>query len=281
MYKYNNGLGMSRGIMQNQQKMDFDRLKDGQPRYVEAYRKLLNIVIGMKPGEKLHTEEAMAGEFGMSRNTLRQALQMLQEDKLIYKRDGVGTFVSGVPYLGKSNLCVYQPEGDRLKNSGLEAVVSEFALSLEAFDGFIAGWLEVKEGTDMYFASRIYESRSSPDICYSYCEDYIPAGKGFSAERSGREGFVREYEAAGQASICNITVAKAGAFHGKKLKIDAGVPIIVLQQIVLDDYGRKIYLNKTYLNTELPENSVLVNRLSPKIEFETKTRESGADTVKR
>ncbi|MGW4033049.1 GntR family transcriptional regulator [Streptomyces sp. NPDC004838] len=49
------------------------------------------------PGERLPTQEALAGKYEVSRATVLQALDLLREEGLIVTRQGSGTFVSGVP----------------------------------------------------------------------------------------------------------------------------------------------------------------------------------------
>ena len=46
------------------------------------------------PGEQLPTLEAMSREFGVARVTVRQAVGLLEEEGLIWRRQGKGTFVS-------------------------------------------------------------------------------------------------------------------------------------------------------------------------------------------
>ncbi|MFD4672405.1 GntR family transcriptional regulator [Lentzea sp. NPDC058450] len=45
------------------------------------------------PGERVRAEEELVGEYGVSRNTLRQALAALESEGLIVRRHGIGTFV--------------------------------------------------------------------------------------------------------------------------------------------------------------------------------------------
>lgn len=68
--------------------------EDEIPKYVEVYNLLLKYIKKEPAGSKLPTEEVLAKQFSISRNTLRQALQILQEDKVIYKRRGSGNYIS-------------------------------------------------------------------------------------------------------------------------------------------------------------------------------------------
>ena len=48
----------------------------------------------LAPGQRLPTEDAMATKYGVSKNTIRQAMNVLQAEGLVLKRHGRGTFVS-------------------------------------------------------------------------------------------------------------------------------------------------------------------------------------------
>jgi DNA-binding FadR family transcriptional regulator len=57
-----------------------DRIRDGR----------------IAPGDKLPTEAAVMGEFGVSRTVVREALSKLQASGLVETRHGIGTFVVGL-----------------------------------------------------------------------------------------------------------------------------------------------------------------------------------------
>jgi GntR family transcriptional regulator, transcriptional repressor for pyruvate dehydrogenase complex len=57
-----------------------DRIRDGR----------------IAPGDKLPTEAAVMGEFGVSRTVVREALSKLQAAGLVQTRHGIGTFVVGL-----------------------------------------------------------------------------------------------------------------------------------------------------------------------------------------
>lgn len=48
----------------------------------------------LRPGDRLPAEEALREEFGISRGTLRMALEALEQDGLVERERGRGTFVS-------------------------------------------------------------------------------------------------------------------------------------------------------------------------------------------
>lgn len=75
--------------------MENNRSKEKAARYAVVYNKILQMIHdGMYPeGSKLLSEPMLAAEMKVSRSTLRQALNLLQEDGIIEARRGVGNFV--------------------------------------------------------------------------------------------------------------------------------------------------------------------------------------------
>ena len=75
--------------------MENNRSKDNAARYAVVYNKILQMIEeGMYPeGSKLISEPTLAKQMNVSRSTLRQALNLLQEDGIIEAKRGVGNFI--------------------------------------------------------------------------------------------------------------------------------------------------------------------------------------------
>ncbi|MBU3144842.1 GntR family transcriptional regulator [Clostridium sp. CF012] len=83
------------------------------PSYVAIYNMLYSDIINglYKNGTQLPSETALSERYEVSRNTLRQALTILNEDGVISKHQGKGTFVT---YKGEDE------ETEEVSNSNLE-----------------------------------------------------------------------------------------------------------------------------------------------------------------
>ena len=51
----------------------------------------------LRPGERLPSEAELSKQLGVSRATLREALRLLEEEKIVIRRHGVGTFINSKP----------------------------------------------------------------------------------------------------------------------------------------------------------------------------------------
>lgn len=69
---------------------------DKKLKYYELMENLHRKIISgeIRPGEKLPSENELSAEYGVSRQTVRKALQILQNDGYIYAEHGRGTFCS-------------------------------------------------------------------------------------------------------------------------------------------------------------------------------------------
>ena len=73
-----------------------------KPMYVKLYEKILKNIETKKYNccEKLPSENSLAKEFDVNRHTVRQALQVLKDEGIVYTVKGKGNFISNikVPY---------------------------------------------------------------------------------------------------------------------------------------------------------------------------------------
>ena len=82
---------------------------DNSPKYIHLANWLrAGIREGrQRPGDKLHSENTLCRMFGLSRQTVRQAIGLLEQENLVVRRRGSGTYVAwpgGKPGAGQSRL---------------------------------------------------------------------------------------------------------------------------------------------------------------------------------
>jgi len=72
----------------------------------------------LQPGDKLPSEPELAKKYEVSRPTLREALKMLQREKILISRNGVGTYVNNRSDFIINPLSKLQSVGQMIKNRG-------------------------------------------------------------------------------------------------------------------------------------------------------------------
>jgi GntR family transcriptional repressor for pyruvate dehydrogenase complex len=72
-----------------------------RPQYEIVSQKIVEFIneAGLKPGDRLPTEQGLGEQFGVSRNIVREAIKFLTATGLVAARKGVGVYVAGKPRL--------------------------------------------------------------------------------------------------------------------------------------------------------------------------------------
>ena len=122
-----------------------------------------------RPGTQLPTEAELCQMLGVSRTVVREALRVLEEDGLVTRRHGVGTFVRDRPILKNLNLNFGTTE--MISSAGLVPDTSHLALRSETADAEIAQELRVAPGTPVLIVERVRTADGRPVV---YSLDVLP-----------------------------------------------------------------------------------------------------------
>src|SRR6266545_5368305 len=84
----------------------------------------------VRPGSQLPPEPQLAGELGVSRPTLREALRSLEDEGVVTRSRGSGTFLSHRPRV-RNNLDVNFGVSDAIRQAGMKPGARAAVTSIE------------------------------------------------------------------------------------------------------------------------------------------------------
>jgi GntR family transcriptional regulator len=120
-------------------------------------------------GSQLPTEAELCQMLGVSRTVVREALRVLEEDGLVARRHGIGTFVRDHPILKNLNFNFGITE--MIESAGLTSGTSHLAIQSETADQEKAERLGVALGTSLVTVERVRTADGRPVV---YSLDTLP-----------------------------------------------------------------------------------------------------------
>jgi GntR family transcriptional regulator len=228
------------------------------PLHLQVQEYLLDLMADgtYQPGEQLPSEVDLAAELGVSRPTLREALLHLEQEGLVVRRHGVGTFVA--------------PEQESFLESGLERL--ESVLGLAARQGIRTQMrglsVEQKPATEE-LAERLNVAPGIPLTCVrrtivvkrrpaAYLVDYSPASL-LPADRLdvSFSGSVLDLLATnGQGiqvheALAQITATNADALLAEQLEVAPGQALLLMTETLFTDDNVPIGFSYNYFLPDL------------------------------
>ncbi|MGG0461011.1 GntR family transcriptional regulator [Priestia aryabhattai] len=236
---------------------------DNRHLYLQVIDKIKqNIEKGIfKEKERLPSEFDLSKQLGVSRATLREALRILEEENIIVRRHGVGTFVntkptflSGIEQLNSITHMIEQA-GMKAGTIFLSSQIQE--LSENDLTRFACG-----EAEQILFVERVRTANGEPVV---YCMDKVP-------QKILPENF--EYK---QESLLEILEKQAGkhisyavanieplGYHEKVspiLQCEPETALLVLKQMHYDQYDEPILYSINYFKADQFSFQVLRKRV--------------------
>jgi len=125
----------------------------------------------LKRNDQLPSEAAIAKDLGVSRNTLREAYVTLENEGVIVRRHGIGTFVAQPPYI-QDSLNEFSPFAQIIQDVGYTPNFKTLSTKIIAAPPDVRDVLS-KNGTDkVRYIQRLVLADQKPVI---YVEDFVPA----------------------------------------------------------------------------------------------------------
>ena len=216
------------------------------PGYSTAKNEILNYIAKkeLKAGDQFPTEGEFSEELGLSRLALRDALNALKSDGIIFSVQGRGTFLcfDYADIRNTLNNCVSITQ--MIIDSGRKPGMSLFHKELVEASGQLAAKLRVAEGSSVICCTRI---RLADDRPVAYTKDYLAPEltpkflslvptQDFSIGRFLTEQCGVTFGAA----LSELKPILADKLMADMLGVETGTPMMFLQDLDQDVYGNPL-----------------------------------------
>lgn len=114
------------------------------------------------PGSRLPSEKELADQFGVSRNTVREALLRLWDEGLVVRRWGVGTFVREADQPITQSMSSVIPVHDLVRASSQDVSLTEATVELRSCPDDAASALSLEPASPAWFIERTFAFDGKP-----------------------------------------------------------------------------------------------------------------------
>jgi GntR family transcriptional regulator len=102
---------------------------------------------GAYPDGRLPAEPTLAQQLGVSKATVRHAVSILEQEGLVTRRQGAGTFIVGRALELRNNISVNFGVTELIESAGFEAGTQDLSVSFETADPLLRQALVVPDGS--------------------------------------------------------------------------------------------------------------------------------------
>ncbi len=194
----------------------------------------------LPPGTLLHNEILLADQLGLSRPTMRRAMQHLVDKGMIVRRRGIGTRVVQPKVRRPLQLTSLH---DDLADSGQQPSTRVLSLATVAADDELAGHLGVPPGAELVRVERLRSAREQP---IARLTNYLPPGVARFDETDlvehGLYELLRSHGVQLHSATQTVGARPATPQEAALLAESRGAALLTVQRTTYDDHGTVVEL---------------------------------------
>ncbi|HZB51317.1 MAG TPA: GntR family transcriptional regulator [Mycobacteriales bacterium] len=230
--------------------LDLDR-SSPVPLYFQVSRQIEAAIErgDLEPGDRLENEIGLADRWGLSRPTMRRAIEELVDKGLLVRRRGIGTQVVHGRVKRKMELTSLF---DDLARSGQQPTTEVLLHETVPVDGHVAERLGLPAGAEVVHLQRLRSSGGEP---LAVMRNWLPvelAGS-FSTEQLRTRGLYELIRATGvhlRVAAQRIGARGASAAEARLLAVRRGAPLLTMERTTYDGTGRAVELGSHVYQAE-------------------------------
>ena len=235
---------------------------DGVPIYIQIRESLRAEIIGgnLKRGEQLPSENELAGRYSVSRMTIRQSIEDLVDEGLLYRRHGIGTFVA-YPHLQRDHTKLTS-FFDKAESEGVKVQAKLLSLEVIPATPKVAEALDLPSGSQVIRVKTLRYADGEPITVH---DAHIPHKlfPNLVNENLEVQHLWTIFEKAGyrvKRAVQRLEAREASEEVAQLMKIKEGAPVLFKERTVYADDGTPVEFTYCYNRGDLYSLTVALER---------------------
>ena len=212
------------------------------------------------PGYRLPTESELTAQYGVSRVTVRQALQLLADQGLVERKQGLGTFVAR-PKVAHNLLWMYR-DGNEVKERGGEIKYKLHSLQERKPLAAVAHRLGIQSDDRVFEVRRSLLADGEPLMLITTWlpTSLFPGLPELDLGPRTMMNVLRDYGYAVAHQHKEVEITILDEEEAAALEVEAGAPALLLTFVSYLDDGRPFEFRRTYVRGDRCKYYVDVDR---------------------
>lgn len=234
----------------------------GVPVYVQIRETLRGEIMGgtLKRGERLPPEHELAAKFNVSRMTVRESIEDLVNEGLLYRRHGVGTFVA-FPHLQRDHTRLTS-FFDKAEEDGVEVRAQLLKLEVMEARAPVLQALDLPEGSVVI---RVKTLRFANNVPITVHDAYIPQIPFAGIVNENLEGvhlwtLYEKYGHRVRRAVQRLEAREADKDIARLMKVKKGSPILFKERTVYAEDGMPVEFTFCYNRGDIYSLTVALER---------------------
>ncbi|PAD17924.1 GntR family transcriptional regulator [Shouchella clausii] len=222
---------------------------DHRPLYIQVIDQLKEEISHYSEGSKLPSEYELAKQLGVSKETLREALRLLEEDGLVVRRYGVGTFVPSKP-LFSAGIEELQSVTNMIASANMTPGTIYLSSTIEVSAEEDKARFNRSESFEMLQLERVRTADGMPVV---YCLDQLPADLVGNRSIHEMKSIFQFLEEAGRPIAYALASIEPIGYHEHVTEVLECTPetaLLLLRQTHYDHHDQAVLHSVNYFRSD-------------------------------
>lgn len=215
------------------------------------------ITLDLVPGSQLPSEKELAERFGVSRNTVREALLSLWDEGLVVRKWGVGTFVRELDQPVTHSLSTVIPMNELFDSPNLKITLVDISIKKVPCPADAAVALSVSTETEIWFIDRTFAFDGRPAFIL---QDWFPTminrrNIDPTPLKNAGTGLLELLRDSARCKISRMeaqfSAIAASKEFASRLGTPVNTPLISVEQVSIDNSGEIAIFSRNFYHTSV------------------------------